>query len=89
MERRGSINQYAHTGKSSVFTINLANGTTPFIIFHNQIEHQSCFYRLLMEPFPCINVELGFYRPNVEIFKTLHKDEKDHVFSGGLFSAPL
>lgn len=90
MELKGMINQYIpYLGKASktvsvkgksIFTINLANGVTPFIIFFDEVEYASNLYQLTEKPI----VSFAWYRPMRVEFDTLSKEMQDHILNGGL-----
>ena len=92
MERRGQVNQYepyppdAETKLKPVFTINLADGVTPFMkLFHGK-EFSSQCYRL--SAVRCV-VTHGWYRPQADYFGYLDEHTQDHVLNGGLCLADL
>jgi hypothetical protein len=89
MERRGLINAYTpyKARGEAVFTVNLADGTTPFMAFFHGVEYNSNCYRL---PRPQrAGVAFAWYRPGKEVFESLPAGSQSHVLHGGLLSAPL
>lgn len=95
MENRGQVNRYVPYKWSggSICTINLAAGTTPFILFEGGREYCSAVYVLdQFEPLGQklrVKVTLGWYRPGRPEFDAKSKDLQDHVLNGGLLHLPL
>jgi len=87
MEAKGSINCYREfkpTGPASpkkIWTMNLTNGVTPFILVVNKVEYSSEMYRLRGES---IVISRVWYRPTGPEFANLHPSVQDHVLNGGL-----
>lgn len=90
MEDIGKINEYVARGPQGVVRllhcVNLAVGTTPFIIVDGGVEHTSNVYRLTVK---IVTVTHAFYRPSRPVFDRLHPDHQDHVLHGGLCFATL
>jgi hypothetical protein len=90
MERTGQVNQYdpwkVGTGRRPVFTVNLANGTTPFMKSFDGVEFASRCYRL--DATIC-TVTHAWYRPRAGEFGQLDSWSQDHVLNGGLLLADL
>lgn len=89
MEKRGQINAYQPykwQGKP-VFTINLADGVTPFMNFWDGKEYSSSCYRLAGPV--AVTVTHGSYRPHRQHFVSVDASMQDHVLNGGLLCDPL
>lgn len=91
MEQRGRINIYEKYDTSDyedpVYTINLANGVTPFIAFFAGKEFVSRMYRL--HGCTGISVRQAWYRPTQPEFHSLNESAQAHVLNAGLLCAPL
>lgn len=94
MESRGRVNCYS-TYKPLVgslhrnfFTVNLANGVTPFMKVFGGVECASSCYRLLGGTSEIL-VEFAWYRPSREEFEKLDDGVQDHVLNGGLLCDTL
>lgn len=70
------------------FTVNLAHGTTPFIMHFNGVECASVNYRFV-PGVEQVHVTVAYYRPSVNEFKAAERFVKDHVLKGGLLPLPL
>lgn len=85
MEAKGAINCYREfkaTGPAKkIWTMNLTNGVTPFILVVDRVEYSSEMYRLRGER---IIISRVWYRPTGEQFKDLHPSVQDHILRGGL-----
>lgn len=89
MEKRGQVNCYEPWkwfGKE-VYTINLANGVTPFMLILGDKEYQSLCYRLRKPVL--LEVTIGWYRPTASELSAFPRDMQDHFLNGGLHPAPL
>lgn len=90
MEAKGAVNCYfesptvgmkiPHTLRK-IWTMNLTNGVTPFVLIVNKVEYCSEMYRLRGEG---IVIGQVWYRPTGEQFRDLHPSVQDHVLNGGL-----
>lgn len=65
------------------FTVNLAHGTTPFIMHFNGVECASMNYRFITG-IEYANISVAYYRPTAEAFAKLEPFIKEHVLRGGL-----
>lgn len=90
METKGQINRYTPyrgTGRAH-FTINLANGTTPFLKHFDGVECNSECYRFEV-PTQRVRVQYAWYRPTMSEFEFLDRWGQDHVLNGGLLCGEL
>lgn len=86
MERKGQVNQYSSRNEQHhFFTLNLADGVTPFIKYFAHIECFSRHYMLSKAPI----ITHVWYRPHREVFDKLDKGSQDHIFNGGLIFGKL
>jgi hypothetical protein len=72
---------------SYLYTVNLANGVTPFSLFLNGVSYYSTMYRLGADS--AITVQRAFYRPTKEEFLKWNPAVQDHVLNGGLLHASI
>ncbi len=89
MEQRGKVNVYAPykwTGEA-VFTVNLANGVTPFMLLLDGKEYSSNFYRLGHPT--AVTITHAWYRVRRQEFDSLDESVQGHVLNGGLLHAPI
>ena len=92
MEKRGQVNCYEPYKwfggqQADIYSVNLADGVTPFMLFLGGKEYSSLCYRLRKPVL--LTIRLGWYRPGRDEFNGLSKDVQDHILNGGLLHAPL
>jgi hypothetical protein len=100
MEKIGAVNVYSPyqrqnpragghggtppDGAKSFFVINLANGTTPFMLVLDKVEYASACYNLTGRLGVAVTVKYAHYRPTREEFEKLDINMQSHVLLGGL-----
>lgn len=91
MEKVGAVNRYTpyKAQGPAVWTINLANGTTPFMHFFDGREFSSSCYRIGSFNRPSLVITHAHYRPTREEFDKLDQDVKRHVLNGGLLCVEI
>lgn len=69
------------------YSINLADGVTPFMAFVDGVEYASNMYRIPAAG--AVLVTRAYYRPTAAEFAAADRETKDHVLNGGLLPAAL